>query len=309
MLFSSEQLRKIEEVISVNGEILVQVDYPHSGGDGRTLYLLKSFDQFSDLVSRQYWPEIEIIVFCEKQFPLRGKPTEELLEEAIKLIPDGERFSMVDLEDLYPAALDHVGHGSSHVELRSEFLEINGFDYVGIGVDQQELAYEGFYTNTDKTISVHYYRQDWTENYVHPNRFNCVGESPLEMALWEGPDAVEKLISNGADVNAKGLSGETALHYALRHAWSIPFEIIQKLLSSGADANAKNDYGRTPFFYVSRRHDLQRFIELLMSYGADINAVDNGGGTVLDFDTCGQNQTAEKILRSYGAKTKNELMT
>lgn len=304
-LFSQEQLKRIESIISEIGEVLVQIDYPHSGGDGRTLYLLKSFEQFSDLVSRQFWPEIEIIVFCEKQFPLRGKPTEELLEKAIKLIPDGEHFSMVDLEDLYPADLDHVGHGSSHAELRIEFSEVNGFDYVGIGINQQELEY--VYNNTDKVIIVRYFYKDWIEKHVRPNRFHCVGESPLEMALWEGPDAVDKVISAGEDVNAKGLRGLTVLHRAFCLVNVIPFEVIQRLLSSGSNPNAMDDSGETPMFYVGRALDPKPSIELLIHYGADINAINNAGHTAVDWAILTKNQLVEKILRSYGGKTKEEL--
>ena len=51
---------------------------------------------------------------------------------------------------------------------------------------------------------------------------------------------VEKYLSDGADVNEKGDSGETALHLAATKA------VTELLISKGADVNAMNDFGNTP---------------------------------------------------------------
>lgn len=97
-LFSKKQLQNIEAVIANNGELLVQIYYPHSGGDSRYEYRLNSFQQFTDLLSRQLWPEIEILVFLEQQYPLRGEASNDLYKKAIQLISDGEGYAVVDLD-------------------------------------------------------------------------------------------------------------------------------------------------------------------------------------------------------------------
>ena len=51
---------------------------------------------------------------------------------------------------------------------------------------------------------------------------------------------VKKYLSDGADVNEKGDSGETALHLAATKA------VTELLISKGADVNAMNDFGNTP---------------------------------------------------------------
>ena len=51
---------------------------------------------------------------------------------------------------------------------------------------------------------------------------------------------VEKYLSDGADVNEKGDSGETALHLAATKA------VTELLISKGADVNAMNDFGNSP---------------------------------------------------------------
>jgi ankyrin repeat protein len=59
----------------------------------------------------------------------------------------------------------------------------------------------------------------------------------------EHPEKVKALIKYGADVNASGPKGITALHAAAKAGFAT---VIEVLLAAGAHINAKTDAGETP---------------------------------------------------------------
>ncbi len=67
------------------------------------------------------------------------------------------------------------------------------------------------------------------------------GAITLHEAVRKGDnEQVKLLISNGFDVNAKDIMGQTPLH------WTRSMDMAKVLLVSGADVNAKDDSGNTP---------------------------------------------------------------
>lgn len=70
------------------------------------------------------------------------------------------------------------------------------------------------------------------------------GQPPLGLAALHGSlSSVEALIDAGADVNAKGGDGGTALHNA---AFVGEVEVARRLIEAGADIEAQNNRGNTP---------------------------------------------------------------
>ncbi len=64
------------------------------------------------------------------------------------------------------------------------------------------------------------------------------------------PDAVRKLLAEGADVNGRGVYDSTPLHLAVRAPYMkgearANFDVVRVLLEAGADPNARDVYGRT----------------------------------------------------------------
>jgi ankyrin repeat protein len=104
----------------------------------------------------------------------------------------------------------------------------------------------------------------------------------IEEAIEHGDVAKVKsiLAEDPEQVNARGTSGYTPLHYAAPLGKK---EIVQLLIANGAKVNLKNkSYGRTPLHETALfgRKDV---VELLIANGADVNAKDDDGKTPLWF--------------------------
>lgn len=75
---------------------------------------------------------------------------------------------------------------------------------------------------------------------------------------------------------------------------------LETLLQTMPDAvQSRNDLGKTPLFYAVR-YERRDAAELLLKYGADINAQDNTGMTPLHTATLGRRETAQWLL-AHGA--------
>jgi hypothetical protein len=94
---------------------------------------------------------------------------------------------------------------------------------------------------------------------------------------------IKTLIENYVDVNYKDSTGRTALWYTLdKQIYDPPTTIINILLEAGADINATNQKGETilinaMFFDVSYAR-----VKLLLDMGANVHLKDNKGQTALD---------------------------
>ena len=82
-------------------------------------------------------------------------------------------------------------------------------------------------------------------------------------------------------INAKGWHGETPLHVAV--ARNPHYEVIKLLLDRGANIEAKDYSGRTVLHYaLDQVGSAPALIELLLEYGADIAIKDSSGETACD---------------------------
>ena len=90
-------------------------------------------------------------------------------------------------------------------------------------------------------------------------------------------DEVKKALDAGANVNAKGDDGNTALIFA---GYNGHTESVKLLLNRGADVNAKNNTGYTALIWASEKGH-KYIVEKLLEEGADVNAKANIGWTAL----------------------------
>jgi len=71
---------------------------------------------------------------------------------------------------------------------------------------------------------------------------------------------------------------------------------LQKMIEQGADVNAKDKDGRTPLMYAVM-YNRKEFISILLENGADVNAFDRTGWTVLKYaEDYGRKDIEEQLL-------------
>ncbi|MBD0391596.1 ankyrin repeat domain-containing protein [Wolbachia endosymbiont of Pentalonia nigronervosa] len=93
-------------------------------------------------------------------------------------------------------------------------------------------------------------------------------ETALHFAARCGhKEAVEFLLTAGANVNAKNKDNETPLYYASKHYY---VEVANILLEKGADASIVSTYGYTPLHFWSFRGDVD-MVKAVLAAGADTN--------------------------------------
>ena len=109
-------------------------------------------------------------------------------------------------------------------------------------------------------------------------------------------EQVQKLIAEGADVNAKDKEGWTPLHFA---AWSGQKEVAEVLLAQGAKIDETEDSGVTPL-HLSVSFG-ERVPELLIAKGANLNAKDKAGFTPLHMAAGNRSGDVLELLIAKGA--------
>ncbi|MBQ7159244.1 MAG: ankyrin repeat domain-containing protein [Treponema sp.] len=101
------------------------------------------------------------------------------------------------------------------------------------------------------------------------NAEDMQSNTPLTLALHKKTsDMIQTLITK-QNVNSKDSSGNTPLHTAILH--DAPFEYIQYIVSTGADVNARNKDGDS-VLYLATQKNMKNAGELLIDKGADIFA-------------------------------------
>ena len=126
------------------------------------------------------------------------------------------------------------------------------------------------------------------------------GAAPSEVAdaVMRGDKAaVQKLITQHADVNAPQADGATALHWAV---FKSDKEMVDLLIRAGANAKAANREGATPLWLASVNGDAA-IIEALIKGGADPNEKQPLGRTPLMEASRTGNVEAMKVLLDHGA--------
>ncbi|RKZ06767.1 hypothetical protein DRQ25_13150 [Candidatus Fermentibacteria bacterium] len=162
---------------------------------------------------------------------------------------------------------------------------------------------------------------------------NQSGETPIFFAAALGrTDIVELLISAGADVNAVSDMGMTAIELVgfsqntldvllaagartasgeipsgpefavpplLMAIFAIQIDEIRMLIESGEDLEWRNEHGETYLFFAVAMGNPE-IVQLLLQYGAEVNAVSNNGQTPYDLALTEETQA---ILRAAGGQS------
>lgn len=123
--------------------------------------------------------------------------------------------------------------------------------------------------------------------------------------LWD-------LILKLENIDAVGHDGRTLLIHACIFG---RVELVRKLIEKGVDINKKDAYQKTALHCASIVGNIEE-IEILLNNQVNVNAQERNGFTALDFVNSNPAQLSQKeleeqkkLLISYGAKTKMELLS
>ena len=140
-----------------------------------------------------------------------------------------------------------------------------------------------------------------------PDFPNChgprgVGEIVLEYAIYHSPFTfIRNLLELGADPNYGNHSGFPSLIAALSGSDRPDrYEILELLLSFGADIQQRGHNDYTPLHYAANLQDI-RAMELLLAHGADLNArtrIDDCATPLEEMEILGRERVLGRIDRS-----------
>lgn len=127
---------------------------------------------------------------------------------------------------------------------------------------------------------------------------------PLHDAARNGDlNQIEKLIAQGADVNAPGPDGEAPLTIAALQGQR---EMVALLLKRGAELQLRNKGGLTPL-HAAAYSGHREVVEFLISKGANLNDADNHYGVSPLHLAAEENRTAVvQLLLAKGANAETK---
>lgn len=134
------------------------------------------------------------------------------------------------------------------------------------------------------------------DNRANASRRNRYGDTALMLATLQGhEEIVTLLLERKVQPNQPGWN---ALHYA---AFDNRARIAALLLSAGADVNALAPNGSTPLMLAAKRGHLE-MVRLLVGARADLNQIDTEEGTALDMAIQARHTEVSNFLRKAGAR-------
>lgn len=105
-----------------------------------------------------------------------------------------------------------------------------------------------------------------------------MGYEPLHVAAANDNVAdIEKLLAEGAHIDARDASGSTALLVATR---ANNVRSAKTLIDAGADVNQKDDIDDSAYLYAGARGHLE-ILNMTLTHGADLQSTNRYGGTAL----------------------------
>ncbi|XP_071110075.1 E3 ubiquitin-protein ligase MIB2-like [Haliotis cracherodii] len=117
--------------------------------------------------------------------------------------------------------------------------------------------------------------------------------TPLMIACHEGQMQIARfLLESGADLEAKGQMGITALSAAIAGKKEV---ITTMLIQKGADIHHRHHNGQTTL-HLAVHNNLPHVLKVLVKKGVDVNATDNAGDTPLHDAIFIKNQECTEVL-------------
>jgi hypothetical protein len=179
-LFAPSDLALLYDWLQETGELYLDLNRPHSGGTNNSVHFVSDLSELRAIVSNETWPEVDFSIFRAKQYPIRGIADERLLAMVMEQIPDSQYFTILSVGDDPLAPCIEIGSGDCHLELREEFVRLEGRKVL-VGQDPWDLPpydhFERFFNSPDEVFVVRSYKRP--EARVSKNR---VAYAPFDAA-------------------------------------------------------------------------------------------------------------------------------
>lgn len=126
----------------------------------------------------------------------------------------------------------------------------------------------------------------------------------LEASRIGDIEKLKSLESSGVSLELKNEKGWSALTVACFHQ---KMEVVKYLLSRKVNPNTANIKGTTALMFAKTHAKGTEILEMLLTSGADINAVDNFGRTILDYSLELNQPEITSFLIKMGARVASDL--
>jgi hypothetical protein len=129
--FDPAFLAQVQRWLDEKGEVFVVIRYAYAAGLKDFLFVT-SYGQFESVL-KMLRPRADVIVFRERQLPIRGIAGNELLNRALAEIPDGQWWFLLCREG---DQLDDFSYDAdnSHQAMRSTIEEFSG-KHIALGLE------------------------------------------------------------------------------------------------------------------------------------------------------------------------------
>ena len=126
--------------------------------------------------------------------------------------------------------------------------------------------------------------------------FSKTGKSLIEAVKDDDLQAVQILLAESAEVNARDKDGITALVWAAYKGYT---EIVELLLKRGAEVDATTKKGVTPLMLAAEQNHVE-IIKVLLANRADVNAktIDTGGTALMAAAQNGHSAIVKLLLEN-----------
>lgn len=178
--------------------------------------------------------------------------------------------------------------------------DVNALDEVGYSA--LHLCAEHGYGEIVDLLIKHHARVDWSDRdstELYPK--TVLADQPLRLAIKNGHyDVAKLLLQNGANPNARYFLGSE-----INFVHPLNTQFLELLLAFGADPNARDRSSLTPLMKACRHPEGMESALLLISYGADVNAMTSerhDHRTVLHYAALSGNLQMVNLLLKQGAR-------
>jgi hypothetical protein len=112
--------------LAEHSEILAMIRYSRAGG-AKSFEFFQSVDSFRNRINALS-PATCVILFRDRQLPLRGRVDDDFISRACAVVPDGGEFLIVGLERVVYGVAEWFpdAAGETHAELREALQEMRG---------------------------------------------------------------------------------------------------------------------------------------------------------------------------------------